>query len=162
MSPLDERYEAVLETLSTTLVDCSVTWALTGSTSFALQGVPLTPNDVDVQTTEEGAYAIEDSFPEQVVEPVSFSESESIRSHFGALELDGLRVEVMGALQKRRSDGTWESPVDIEQRRRFVDLEDLRVPVLSLQYEAEAYRQLGRTERADLLDEYATENNCRS
>jgi hypothetical protein len=31
-------------------------WALTGSTSFALRGVPVEPDDVDVRTTERGAY----------------------------------------------------------------------------------------------------------
>lgn len=155
MTALDERYLEVLETLSTTLDRRSVTWALTGSTSFALQDVPLTPNDIDVQTTESGAYEIEELFSEQVINPVSFSESDAIRSHYGALELNGVRVEVMGALQKRRTDGTWESPVDITEHRRFVDIVDIRIPVLSLQYEAEAYERLGRSARAALLSEYA-------
>ena len=155
MPLLDERYIAVLETLSTTLDDCSITWALTGSASFALQGIPLTPDDIDIQTTEDGAYLIEELFAEQVIEPVTFSESEVIRSHFGAIELNDVRVEVMGALQKRQTDGAWEPPVNITEHRTFVDLGDIRVPVLSLHYEAEAYKRLGRTERAALLAEYA-------
>ncbi|WP_265109492.1 nucleotidyltransferase domain-containing protein [Halosolutus halophilus] len=155
MPELDDRYLDALETLSTTLDDRSVTWALTGSTSFALQGVPLTPNDIDVQTTEEGAYAIEAAFAEQVVDPVSVAESETIRSHFGAVELDGVRVEIMGAVQKRRDDGTWEPPVDVAEHRTFVEIGNGRIPVLSLDYEGRAYERLGRTERATLLSEYS-------
>lgn len=154
MPPLDERYLDVLETLSTILDGCSITWTLTGSTSFVLQGVPLTPNDIDVQTTEEGAYMIEEEFAKQVIDPISFSESETVRSHFGSLELNSVRVEIMGAVQKRRSDGTWEAPVDITEHRTFVELEDHRIPVLSLDYEAEAYDRLGRIERAMLLSEH--------
>lgn len=154
MPSLDDRYLDVLETLSMTLDGCSIPWALTGSTSFVLQGVPLTPNDIDVQTTEEGAYVIEEEFTKQVIDPVSFSESEPIRSHFGSLELNDVRIEVIGAVQKRRSDGTWEAPVDITAHRTFVELKDHRIPVLSLDYEAEAYDRLGRTERAALLSEY--------
>jgi hypothetical protein len=36
-----------------------------------------------------------------------------------------------------------------------VEVGELGVPVLSLRYEVEAYRQLGRTKRAALLAEYA-------
>lgn len=155
MPELDDRYLDALETLATTLDDRSVTWALTGSTSFALQGVPLTPDDIDVQTTEDGAYAIEDAFSERVVDPVSFSESEAIRSHFGAIDLHGVRVEIMGAVQKRRDDGTWEPPVDVMDHRTVVDTGHVRVPVLSLEYEAKAYERLGRSERAARLAEYS-------
>lgn len=155
MASLDERYLDVVQRLTSTLGDRSVTWALTGSTSFALQGVPLEPNDIDVQTTEEAAYVIEKSFEEAVIDPVSRSESENIRSHFGVLELEGIRVEVMGAVQKRRNDGTWEPPVAISEHRTFVEVQGTRIPVLSLQYEAEAYEQLGRSDRAELLAAYA-------
>lgn len=155
MGALDERYLEALETLSTTLEGRSVTWALTGSTSFVLQGVPLTPNDIDVQTTEDGAYVIEESFAAQIIEPMSFTDSETIRSHFGVLELSGVRVDVMGAVQKRQTDGTWESPVDITDHRTVVDLGEIRIPVLCLEYESEAYERLGRSERATLLAEYA-------
>lgn len=155
MPTLDERYYDALRTLSTSLEESGPTWALTGSTSFALQGVPVTPNDIDVQTTEDGAYAIEDAFTDRTIDPVSFSESERIRSHFGALEVNGIRVEIMGGIRKRRPDGTWEPPVDIAAHREFADFDGLSLPVLSLEYEATAYERLGRTERAALLSDYA-------
>jgi len=57
----------------------------------------------------------------------------------------------MGALQKRLSDGNWESPVDVAEHQTFVPMDDVYVPVLDLRYEEHAYRRLGRNERADLL-----------
>lgn len=144
----------IVERLVETLADPPLEWALTGSTSFALQGVPVEPNDVDVQTTESGAYEIEQRLAEHVVEPVSFQSSAGIRSHFGTLSIDGVTVEIMGAVQKRLADGTWEPPVDIEAHRQFVHFRDDHVPVLALGYEARAYEQLGRTERAQLLRDY--------
>ncbi len=128
-----------------------VIWALTGSTGFALQDVPVTPTDIDVQTDEQGAYAIERRLDGYLVDPVSLSEGTGIRSHFGRLVLEGITVELMGALQKRRSDGRWEPPVDVSRHRTFVPMDGVRVPVLDLCYEERAYRCLGRTERADLL-----------
>lgn len=120
-----------------------------------LQDVPLDPDDIDVQTTETGAYTIEECFSEDIIESVCFSEGEQIRSNFGVLELRGVRVELMGAVQKRRQDGTWEPPVDIRNHRKFVTLNGMQIPVLSLRYEAQAYERLGRMERAERLREYA-------
>ncbi|WP_049926915.1 nucleotidyltransferase domain-containing protein [Halopiger goleimassiliensis] len=153
MPNLDPQFQAVLRTLAKRLDD--VEWALTGSTAFALRDVPLEPNDVDVQTTEDGAYEIADRFQEAVVDPVSFEESDRIRSHFGALELRGIRVEIMGALQKREPDGTWEPPVDVAARRAWIDVDGSRIPAFPLEYEARAYERLGRTDRAELLREWA-------
>lgn len=155
MGSLPEPHRDALERLCTTLADRSVTWALTGSTSFALQGVPLSPEDIDVQTTPDGAYAIETAFEDHITQPVQFQETETIRSHFGALDLGGIRVELMGGVEKRRPDGTWDDPVDIAAHREFVSVRDQRVPVLALAYEAEAYARLGRSERAALLAEHA-------
>ncbi|WP_435118242.1 nucleotidyltransferase domain-containing protein [Halolamina sp. C58] len=153
MPPLDGQYRDAIETLAARLDE--VPWALTGSASFALQGVPVEPDDIDVQTTAAGAYAIEEAFADRVLDPVSHSATERIASHFGAVELHGLRVEIMGAVQKRRPDGTWEPPVEIEPHRAFVDLDGRSVPVLSLEYEADAYERLGRHERAELLAAHA-------
>lgn len=157
MSALGPAHRAAVRTLATTLAETDIVWALTGSTSFALQGVPLDPNDVDVQTTESGAYRIEEAFADEVVDPVIFSEGECIRSHFGALDVEGVRVEVMGAVEREVADGTWELAVDVATRREFVEMDGIRVPVLPLDYEARAYEQLGRSDRAALLREYATE-----
>ena len=138
-------------------LDASLVWALTGSTAFALQGVPVEPHDIDVQTDVPGAYTIAARFSEAVVQPVAFSGTDRVRSHFGALEIAGLRVELMGGLQKRLPDGGWEAPVDVAALRRWITVDGLRLPVLDLAYEARAYRRLGRTERADLLENWLRE-----
>jgi hypothetical protein len=141
----------VLRKLDARLAETDINWALTGSTSFALQGVPVEPNDIDIQTDANGAYAIEQLFPEFITRKVAFSATDRIRSHFGALEIDGLKVEIMGDIEKRLDDDTWQAPPDLNQHRQFVDVAGMRIPVLSLEYETEAYRIMGRIERAAML-----------
>ncbi len=148
---IDTAFLHALRKFSARLEGAEITWALTGSLSFALQGVPVEPRDIDAQTDEAGAYVIERRCSEYVVRPVAFSGTEKIRSHFGALVIDGVKVEIMGALQKRLADGSWEELVDIRPHLRFVEIEDMRVPVLALEYEYQAYLTLGRYERAALL-----------
>lgn len=142
---------AVLRVLSERLADAAIVWALTGSTSFALQGIAVPVHDIDVQTDAAGAYRIAELLADAVTRPVAFSGTERIQSHFGALVIGEITVELMGAVQKRLPDGRWEEPVDVRAHRRFVQLADLTLPVLDLAYEEQAYRLLGRVERADLL-----------
>ncbi len=148
-------YLTVLRRLYTELKGSGVSWVVTGSLSFALQGLPLEPHDIDIQTDREGAYEIERRFSSSVSRKVVFSATERMRSHFGALLIDGIVVEIMGDIQKRLEDGTWERPVDLRSQRKFVHVDDMEIPVLSLEYEAEAYMKMGRLERAEMLREYA-------
>ena len=148
---IDPVYLNVLRQIHARLLDTDVNWVVTGSLGFALQGVPVQPNDIDIQTDKTGAYAIERLFSDVVIRQVKFSATERIKSHFGALQIDGIEVEIMGNIQKRGADGVWEEIVDPARYRRMVEIDGLLVPVLSLEYEYQAYLKFGRTERAKLL-----------
>lgn len=129
-------------------------WALTGSTSFALQGMDVEAHDIDIQADRDGAYKLETLLKEYCVEPVRFCGTEKIRSHFGRFQIGQAEVEVMGDIQKRLPDGAWEDPPPLAPLTRFVDWEGMRLPVLSLRYEAEAYRTMGRAKRAEEIEQY--------
>lgn len=146
-----ESHLNVLRMIHARLADGAVTWVVTGSTGFALQGLPVAPSDVDIQTDEAGAYEIGRRFAGCTTRPVALRSAAMLRSHFGALLLDRIRVEIMGDIQKRGADGAWEPPADLARHRHYVTVEDLRLPVLALEYEHEAYLRLGRLEKAALL-----------
>jgi hypothetical protein len=148
---LSPNHRAVIYALCESLPLDTVNWALTGSAGHSLQGVPISVHDVDVQTDEPGAWVVADRLVAHVVEPLKRTESAVIRSLFGRFDVGGVIVEVMGAVQKRQRDGSWGAPTDPSRHRRLVQLDGLQVPVLSLEYEAAAYAQLGRHERATLL-----------
>lgn len=153
---IQSAYMVVLRQLFAELKGSQVMWVVTGSLSFALQGLPLEPHDIDIQTDTEGAYEVERRFSSQVSRRVTFSSTERIRSHFGALLIEGIVVEIMGDIQKRLEDSTWETPMDLKSHRQFVHVEDMEIPVLALAYEAQAYLKLGRLERVAMLQEAAS------
>ncbi|MBN1963246.1 MAG: hypothetical protein JW910_01280 [Anaerolineae bacterium] len=150
-----QPFLGALRQLAEGLAASGVLWAVTGSLGMVLQGVPLKPHDVDVQTDAAGAYEIARRFAPNVVSPVCFSAAERIRSHFGALELDGVPVEIMGDVEKRQpGEEAWEA-VDLARHVRHVTVAGVgTIPVLELPYEVEAYRKLGRFERADLVQHW--------
>jgi hypothetical protein len=152
--PAIQKHLKALQTLCAGLQDLPAPWAVTGSLGFVLQGAEAQVHDIDLQTNRDGAFAIENRFSANSIQPVAFSQADRIRSYLGALEIDGVRVEIMGDLQKRLPDGSWEDPVDVRQYRRWVEINAMRVPVLDLEYEYLAYRILGRIEKAQMLREW--------
>jgi hypothetical protein len=147
-------YEPHLHTLSQIcgrLIDPPFSWALTGSLGMAIQGMPVEVHDIDLQTSQEGAYQIEARLAEYVTQPVHYKASARIRSHFGALEIEGIKVEIMGGVQKLLEDGSWEEPAEVERYLRWINFEGLRVPVLELEYERQAYLKMGRGEKAEMI-----------
>lgn len=119
-------------------------WVLTGSLALRLRGVPLEVHDIDLQTTRAGAYCLQDAFANRVVRPVTFSSTERIRSFFGQLSIEGVRVEIMGDIEKKLPDGRWSQVLDLRREAIVFHWKGLSIPMLGLQHELEAYKLLGR------------------
>jgi hypothetical protein len=155
---ISAQFTDVLRKICMRLKDCKSGWVVTGSLGMALQGMELEIHDIDLQTNASGAYEIEGLLAEYSVEPVRYLASEKMRSQLGALEIDGLRVEIMGDLQKLLDNDAWEEPVRVEDQREWVKFEEWQVPVLALEYEYQAYLKMGRVERAGMIRKWLDEN----
>lgn len=150
----DQHYDALRIILTLTKEHLALMWALTGSTSFALQGMALQAHDIDIMTDEAGAYVLGDLLAPWCVTPVSPSGAEYIRSHYGTFRVEGIDVDVMGASRRLGLDGTWGKPRDIGALRYFLTARGLTVPVIALRHEVQAYRELRRPERAALIEQF--------
>ncbi|WP_254536618.1 nucleotidyltransferase domain-containing protein [Halomarina litorea] len=149
-------YPAAVRTLCDRLPE-DLPWAITASANLALRGLPVDPGDVDVVTDAEGVHRIADCFSDAVVRPLVPPEaagSPTIRSHFGALSLDGCEVELMGDVE-HRVDGEWVPAPDVGAVREFVTMGEYAVPVMPLDFEAFGYRARGDNERAALVAKHA-------
>ena len=148
---IETRFLDVLRIIYSKLKDTNISWVITGSLGMALQGVDVEVNDIDIQTSSTGAYEIEKQLSEFMVVPVSFSSSNKIRSHLGKGIIKGIQVEIMGGIQKRISEDSWEDPVDINTYRLWINYQNMDIPVLPLEYEYQAYLILGRIDKAEKL-----------
>lgn len=131
-------------------------WAVTASANLALRWFDVSPGDVDVTADGETVYDVADLFSEAVVRPVRPPASEPgdrIRSHFGALELGGSEVELMGEVE-HRIDGEWVRDPPVAATREFLSVGDgdRRVPAMGLDYEARGYRARGEHDRAARIE----------
>ncbi|SDT49458.1 hypothetical protein SAMN05444162_4579 [Paenibacillaceae bacterium GAS479] len=147
---INSEFVSILKLLNERLESRDINWAITGSTNFALQGLAYEPNDIDIQTNQKGAYEIESLFKVYIRRPVSYSSNGSIRSHFGEMVINGVTVEIIGDIEKL-VDGEWEKAPNLNEIIELINVVNLKLPVLSLEYEIEAYRKLGREDKAELL-----------
>ena len=152
-------YLEVLHRICNRLSRSEVNWMVVGTTSLALQGMAIEePEDIDIQTDRVGAYEIERLCSEWVTRKVTFSSTNRIRSHFGDLLIDGIKVELMGDLQHQREDGEWEDLPD-QRYKQVVKIEGTKVPIPPLEYEYEGYLMLGRTESAEMVRKFLENKN---
>jgi hypothetical protein len=154
LSKVDRGYLNTLKIIHDKVSKTDIIWAVTGSLGFALQGIPVTPHDIDIQTDKNGAYRIGDLFAEYVVERVGYSSTDKVRSHFGVLSIGSFRCEIIGDIEKRLDNGTWSSAPNLQDHIHYVQVDKMRIPVLSLQYECQAYTQLGRYDRVEILQQW--------
>lgn len=148
---LPPSFESALALIASRLASADFAWAITGSLGMRLQGMALEPRDIDLQSTRDGALRTQALFPEYVSQPVIYKPSERIHSWFGAMEIDGIPVEIMGDMEKLRPDGLWEPAPDLSSVICWVVYQDLRLPVLDLNYEYESYRMMGREAKAERI-----------
>jgi hypothetical protein len=147
-------YHDAVVRLADGLAGTEVEWAVTASANLALRGFPVEPGDVDVMADADGVYRIVERFADHVIRPVQppeAAEHGNIRSYFGALELAGTEVELMGDVE-HRIDGQWRPADDVVTHREFLTVEGRDVPVMSLDHERRGYGATGRAHRVALLD----------
>lgn len=134
------------------LINSNINWVLTGSFSFAIRGLETNIGDIDIQTDSNGAYEIEKLFKDHIHKKVEHKQSENIRSHFGSLLINDITIEIMGDIEKKL-DNIWIEPPNLKVLKEIINFEGMSIPVLSLEYEADAYLKMGRNEKAKKIKE---------
>jgi hypothetical protein len=122
----------------------ALTWALTGSTSFFLQGMDVQVHDIDIMTNAQDAYRLAGRLENYAVNArVLLGVAKKIKSHFGSLRIEDNRLEIMGDIQKKLPDGTWEPVFEIAPITRSSSMKILRYRSLPLSMKQRQYRILG-------------------
>jgi len=148
---ITEKHKQVLEIIAKNLEGKDINWAIVGSTSLALQGVDITPNDIDILTDKEDSFKIQECLKEYVVEPVAYKESERFISYFGKFKIEGLDVEVMGDLKNKIPDSDLWTETSRLSAKKTIDYKGLKINVINLEQEYEAYVKMDRKEKAKLI-----------
>jgi len=147
----------VIKIIYDKLKNKKINWVITGSFSFAIRGLSINIGDIDIQTDSYGAYEIEKIFIKNMISKVEFKTSEKIRSHFGRFRINSINVEIMGDIEKN-INGKWIGSPNLNDLKEYVNFDNMKIPVLQLEYEYNAYIKLGRIEKANKIKELIKNN----
>ena len=142
---MDRRIIRAIEFLSRRLKYGRTKWALIGSTSLAIQGVKVSPNDIDVLTDREGAFKIAKLLEKYQVRRLAFRRSDRFQSYFAEYRIQGIKVQVAGDM-KIRYRGRWTSLLGRLESRTRVRVGRSMIPISSLREQLLSYQKLGRRE----------------
>ena len=137
---MEQKLVRALRIMYERLRNMRLSWVIIGSTGLALQGVDITPNDIDILTDDEGALTIHREFKQYETKPLEKKENELFRSMLGALEIEGVKVEIMADLEVN-IQGNWRRKSYV---RTTVQFEGMELPVYPLKASLEAYRAMNR------------------
>jgi len=134
-------------------------WAIIGSFGQVLQGVNIVPNDIDIITTKEGVLKIQSIFKEFVIQKVSYSTTDSMRSYFGVIEINFCKIEFFGEIENLLSNNSWEAHIEWEKNITEIIIGKIKVPVITLEYELIVCNKLFNVERAALIENKLSSQN---
>jgi S-adenosylmethionine-dependent methyltransferase len=140
-------WRAVLRRVAARLTAHGIDYVVVGGAALALRGLPLSVADLDLEMSIEAIYQVASWFEEAVELPVAWRETETVRSHFGRIKIDGIGIDLMAGLERRSGD-RW-AP-SFTSTRDTVMLEGVAVHTVELEEEALAYLRQGRLDRAAL------------
>ena len=82
-----------------------IEYVIGGSVSLFLQGIKIKEvTDVDIMTTKENAFRINEIFKAFETKPVEYDEGKTMRSYWGQLKIKGIKVDVMGEFYERSAE----------------------------------------------------------
>jgi hypothetical protein len=144
---IPENIFKALKVISDKLNGKGINWVLISSTNQALQGVDVKPRDIDILTDKEGVYAIVEALKDFVVEAVHPRESETMKSHYGKLNIEGVEVEIIGDLINIKPKGDLWSETKNFSKKIIIEFKGVEVPGISLDQELSAYTKMKNIER---------------
>lgn len=130
----------------------NVRWVLAGSLSLALQGVKVEPNDMDLLTDRRGAFRINAILKKYEKKEVTYSETEKVSSFLGIFEIQGVKVEVMGAYRERQG-ARWVSLSKRLENPRIIGIDGVRIPVSPIEDQLASYRRSKRPKDVEKVEE---------
>jgi hypothetical protein len=124
-------------------------WVLVGSTALAIHGVNVKVNDIDILTNINSADKIAKQLKEYIQEPMHYRENSQFKSYHGMFKINGVQVELLADLECIYNN-KW-----IKKKNLgivvYKDFSNMIIPVLDLKEEYEAYKRMGKNEKANKI-----------
>lgn len=135
-----------------------IDYVFVGSSGLAIRGMDFTPADIDIFIDEKEVSKINELLGEYVVMDLHFrdeinSKGERIRNIKGVFKIENCEVEIF-----TNSDifieNKWKPVRTVKPKKVKVKFEGVEIWLNDLEFEYEAYKNLGRSEKAEKIKQF--------
>lgn len=142
---------ACLDFLVRRLPTTSREWAITGGASLQLRGVECDAKDIDILASPEVANYAATALSDYTVKPLAIAQTDDIRSLFAQYEVSGVIVEIMANVHNRLANDSWYPHREWRNHVEMLQLDNMSVPILTLEYEERIAGMLRQDARRTLI-----------
>lgn len=142
---IEKKYIEVLKKVASKINLFKIRWALIGSLNLKLQGINVSPRDVDILIDNKNLKNIRNSFKKyrpSETEELSNGEGE----HF-SFNIDGVEVEICGDYEMGSYARNFNDVL-------ILNIEGAKIPCFGLKSEAIIYEKRGRIEKANMINQF--------
>ncbi len=140
---MDEKnIKEILQIILDSLQGKEFIWRLEGSANLKIQGVEVTVQDLDITTNNEGIEIFRSALKKYIVKDFF---SQKINGRSIVCDINNFEIEI-------NSYGDRE--LDMFDKTEKILWNDLKIPILPLEYAKKFYELINKKEKVDLISKY--------
>ena len=138
----EQNIKQILQIILDNLQGKEFIWRLEGSANLKIQGVEVTVQDLDITTNDEGIEIFRNALKKYIVKDFF---SQKINGRSIVCDINNFEIEI-------NSYGDRE--LDMFDKTEKILWNDLKIPILPLEYAKKFYELINRKEKVDLISKY--------
>lgn len=138
----EQNINDILQIILDSLQGKEFIWRLEGSANLKIQGVEVLVQDLDITTNDEGIEIFRNALKKYIVKDFF---SQKINGHSIVCDINNFEIEI-------NSYGDRE--LDMFDKDEKILWNDLKIPILPLEYAKKFYELINRKEKVDLISKY--------
>lgn len=147
---ITEKFKKTIKIIHKRLENNKIKWALVGSTNMQLQGMNVSPHDLDIVVQLNDLEKMQEIFSEynasaiKELKPLTDKPAWEVR-----MKINDLEIQIFA----QRDTGEYVSKL-LANKLAKIRLENIEIPCFTLEAEAQTYAETNREHKAHLIQEF--------
>ena len=152
---------SALKTIAQKLASENIKWIISTSCALALQGIKIEPKNIDIITDNKELLKINELLKCYKIESFIHNPSERFDSIMNKFLINDCDVDIMNNFKiKSKTDNIWHNMSYLLKNPTIIQIEQIKMPVISLSQALEMYELMGREKdliKIEMIKEHLNE-----
>jgi len=141
----EQNIKEILQIILDSLQGKEFIWRLEGSANLKIQGVEVSVQDLDITTNNEGIEIFRNTLKKYIVKDFF---SQKINGHSIVCDINNFEIE---------NNSYGDRKLDMFDKTEKIFWNDLKIPILPLEYAKKFYELINRKEKVELISKYMSD-----